>query len=158
MARELLVVWTGKRRRGDPWQTLCDDYRERVARFLPARDVVLRLQPGDGAERLGVEAAAVRAALPQPCRRVVLDRRGRALSSRDLAAWLERTLAEWPHATAFVIGSDLGIDPALAREADLALSLGPLTLPHALARLTLWEQLYRCLSLASGMKYHRDPL
>ena len=157
MGRELLVVWTGRRRR-DEWEALCEDYRARVDRFVPARDVVLRLQPGDGADRLAAEAAAVRGALPQPRRLVVLDRRGRALSSRDLAGWLARTLEEWPHPVAFVLGSDLGVDPALSREADLALSLGPLTLPHALARLVLYEQLYRCLSLASGMKYHRDPL
>ena len=157
MGRELLVLWTGRRRR-DEWEALCADYRERVERFVPVRDVVLRLQSGDGAERLAAEAAAVRQALPQPARRVVLDRRGRALSSRELAAVLGRTLEEWPHALAFVLGSDLGVDPALVREADLALSLGPLTLPHSLARLVLYEQLYRCLSLASGMKYHRDPL
>lgn len=157
MGRELLVVWTGRRRR-DEWEALCADYRQRVERFVPVRDLVLRLQPGDGAERLAAEAAAVRQALPEPCRRVVLDRRGRALSSRDLAAWLGRTLEEWPHALAFVLGSDLGVDPGLVREADLTLSLGPLTLPHSLARLVLYEQLYRCLSLTSGMKYHRDPL
>ena len=157
MARELLVVWTGRRRR-DEWEALCDDYRTRVEHFHPVRDVVLRLQPGDAAERLAVEAAAVRAALPQPHRLVVLDRRGRGMSSRDLAAWLQRTLEEWPHPLAFVLGSDLGVDPGLVREAALSLSLGPLTLPHSLARLTLYEQLYRCLSLTSGMKYHRDPL
>ena len=131
---------------------------QRIERHVPVRDVVLRLQPGEGAERLAAEAAAVRAALPEPCRRVVLDRRGRALSSRELAAFLARTLEEWPHALAFVLGSDLGVDPAMVRQADLALSFGPLTLPHALARLVLYEQLYRCLSLTSGMKYHRDPL
>ena len=150
-------MWTGRRRR-DAWETLCADYRARVERFVPVRDVALRLQPGEGAERLAAEAVAVRHALPAPCRRIVLDRRGKALSSRELAAFLGRTLEEWPHSLAFVIGSDLGLDSALARGADLALSFGPLTLPHSLARLVLYEQLYRCLSLASGMKYHRDPL
>jgi 23S rRNA (pseudouridine1915-N3)-methyltransferase len=157
VGRELVVVWTGRRRR-DAWEELCDDYRGRVERFVPVRDVVLRQQPGDGAERLATEAAAVRAALPQPCRLVALDRRGRTLSSPDLAAWLERTQAEWPHPVAFALGSDLGLAPEVVREADLALSLSALTLPHALARLVLYEQLYRCLSLASGMKYHRAPL
>jgi 23S rRNA (pseudouridine1915-N3)-methyltransferase len=157
LGRELVVLWTG-RRRHDEWEALCADYRGRVERFVPVRDVVLHQLPGDGVERLAAEAAAARAALPQPCRRVVLDRRGRALSSRELATWLERTAAEWPHAVAFVLGSDLGLDPGFVAEADLALSFGPLTLPHALARLVLYEQLFRCLSLTSGMKYHRDPL
>jgi 23S rRNA (pseudouridine1915-N3)-methyltransferase len=122
------------------------------------RDLPLRPAPGEGAERLAAEAAALRRALPAPCRRVVLDRRGRALSSPQLADWLQAQRDGWPHALVFLLGSDLGLDESLRAEADLALSLGPLTLPHQLARLVLYEQLYRALSLAAGMKYHRAPL
>jgi 23S rRNA (pseudouridine1915-N3)-methyltransferase len=125
---------------------------------VPVRDVPLRPAAGDGAERLGVEAAALRRALPAPRRLVTLDRRGRALSSEELASWLTRQREQWPHALAFVLGSDLGLDETLRSEGELALSLGPLTLPHLLARLVLYEQLYRSLSLAAGMKYHRAPL
>jgi 23S rRNA (pseudouridine1915-N3)-methyltransferase len=118
----------------------------------------LRPAPGEGAERLAAEASGLQRALPTPCRRVALDRRGHALSSPELAEWLQRTRNEWPHAVAFLLGSDLGLADEVRREADLALSLGPLTLPHQLARLVLYEQLYRSLSLAAGMKYHRAPL
>jgi 23S rRNA (pseudouridine1915-N3)-methyltransferase len=79
-------------------------------------------------------------------------------SSRELASFLASTRDEWPHPLAFVVGSALGLDAELVAEADVRLSLGPLTLPHQLARLTLWEQLYRGLSLGAGIKYHRDPL
>jgi 23S rRNA (pseudouridine1915-N3)-methyltransferase len=122
------------------------------------RDLPLRPAPGEGAERLAAEAAGLRRALPAPCRRVVLDRRGRALTSPQLADWLQAQRDSWPHALGFLLGSDLGLDESLRAEADLALSLGPLTLPHQLARLVLYEQLYRALSLAAGMKYHRAPL
>jgi 23S rRNA (pseudouridine1915-N3)-methyltransferase len=155
--RELLIAWTGRARAG-PWETLCADYRERIARFVPVRDLPLRPAPGEGAERLAAEASGLQRALPIPCRRVALDRRGHALSSPELAEWLQRTRNEWPHAVAFLLGSDLGLADEVRREADLALSLGPLTLPHQLARLVLYEQLYRSLSLAAGMKYHRAPL
>jgi 23S rRNA (pseudouridine1915-N3)-methyltransferase len=155
--RELLIVWSGRPRAG-AWEELCGDYRQRIAHFLPVRDLPQRPAAGDGAERLAAEAAIFGRALPAPCRRVALDRRGRMLSSPELAEWLQRTRDEWPHAVAFLLGSDLGLDPSVRREADLALSLGPLTLPHQLARLVLYEQLYRALSLASGMKYHRAPL
>jgi len=154
--RELIVAWLGRRQ--PEWDALCDDYRERCARAVSARELQLKPVAGDGDERLRAEAALVRRALPASRRLVVLDRRGRALSSRELATFLERTRAEWPHALAFVIGSDLGMAAELRDEADLELSLGPLTLPHQLARLVLWEQLYRGLSLAAGIKYHRDPL
>jgi 23S rRNA (pseudouridine1915-N3)-methyltransferase len=122
------------------------------------RDLPLRPAPGEGAERLTAEAAGLRRALPSPCRRVALDRRGRALSSPQLADWLREQREAWPHPLAFLVGSDLGLDETVRAEADLALSLGPLTLPHLLARLVLYEQLYRALSLAAGMKYHRAPL
>ena len=155
--RELIVAWTGRPRAG-PWEELCGEYRGRIAHFLPVRDLPLRPAPGEGAERLAAEAAGLRRALPAPCRQVVLDRRGRALSSPQLADWLQAQRDGWPHALAFLLGSDLGLDESLRAEADLALSLGPLTLPHQLARLVLYEQLYRALSLAAGMKYHRAPL
>ena len=154
--REIVVVWLGRRQR--EWDALCDEYRRRVDKFLPAREVLLRPGPGEGEERLRAEAAAVRRALPQPHRLVVLDRRGRALDSPQLADYLQRSREEWPHPLAFVVGSDLGLLPELRAESHLALSLSALTLPHQLARLLLWEQLYRGLSLTAGMKYHRAPL
>lgn len=154
--RELVVLWLGRRQR--EWEVLCDDYRGRVDKFLPAREVLLRPGAGEGEERLRAEAASIRRALPQPHRLVTLDRRGRALDSRQLADWLQKTREEWPHALAFVVGSDLGLAPELVAESHLALSLSALTLPHQLARLALWEQLYRSLSLTAGMKYHRAPL
>jgi 23S rRNA (pseudouridine1915-N3)-methyltransferase len=155
--RELVVVWQGRRQ--PPWDALADDYRERCARFLPAREVVVKpVTAGEGEDRLRAEAALVRRALPSPRRLVALDRVGRALSSTALAEYLRATRDEWPHALAFVLGSDVGMAADLRAEADLQLSLGPLTLPHQLARLVLWEQLYRGLSLAAGMKYHRAPL
>lgn len=155
--RELIVAWTGRARPG-PWEDLCGEYRGRIAHFVAVRDLPLRPAPGEGAERLSAEAAGLRRALPSPCRLVALDRRGRALSSPALADWLREQRETWPHALAFALGSDVGLDETLRREAALALSLGPLTLPHQLARLVLYEQLYRALSLAAGMKYHRAPL
>ena len=154
--RELVVVWHGRRQRA--WDALCDDYRERAAKLLPAREVLLRPAAGEGDERLRAEAAALWKALPQPHRLVALDRQGKALASRELATFLARARDEWPHALVFVVGSDLGLASEVRTEAFLNLSLGPLTLPHQLARLVLWEQLYRGLSLTAGMKYHRDPL
>ncbi len=154
--RELVVLWLGRRQR--EWDALAGDYRRRVERFVPAREVLLKPGSGEGEERLRVEAAIVRRALPQPHRLVALDRRGRGMSSRELADFLARSRDEWPHALAFVVGSDLGLAAEIVAEAHLALSLSALTLPHHLARLVLWEQLYRGLSLSAGIKYHRGPL
>ncbi|HEV8240420.1 MAG TPA: 23S rRNA (pseudouridine(1915)-N(3))-methyltransferase RlmH [Thermoanaerobaculia bacterium] len=154
--REIVVLWLGRRQR--EWDAVCEEYRGRVDKYLPAREVVLKPMPGDGAERLRAEAASIRRALPQPHRLVTLDRRGRPLSSEALSTYLQKSRDEWPHALAFVVGSDLGLDADLVSTAHLSLSLSALTLPHQLARLVLWEQLYRGLSLTAGIKYHRAPL
>ena len=114
--------------------------------------------PATGGDRAAAEGEALLKALPDPVWTVALDRRGRARSSPELAAWLGRTLDGWPHPIAFLVGSDLGLAPAVVAGARTRLSFGPLTLPHELARLVLFEQLYRALSIRSGIKYHREPL
>jgi 23S rRNA (pseudouridine1915-N3)-methyltransferase len=158
MARELIIAWTG-RQKGGPWEALCADYRRRIERDVRVRDLALRQQTaGDPGRRLHAEAEAIRKRLPERCWLVALDRRGRGLSSLGFADWLNRRVTEWPHAIAFVLGSDIGLAPQLIEQARTRLSLGPLTLPHDLARLVLYEQLYRALSIRNGIKYHRQPL
>ncbi len=158
MPRELVVAWVGRHRR-DPWERLCAPYRERIGRHLPVREIALvERAAGNERQRVGREADSLLASLPDPCWLVALDRRGEARSSEELARWLAGLIEGWPHAIAFAIGSDLGLGPATLEAARERLSLGPLTLPHELARLVLYEQLFRALSLAAGMKYHRGPL
>lgn len=158
MARELIVAWAGRRRR-DAWERLCADYRERIGRWTPVREVVVKAKAaGEGRERRAAEGRELLAALPDPCWLVALDRRGKPLSTEELARRLGELRTDWPHPVAFAIGSDLGLDPAVLEAARLRLSLSALTLPHELARLVLYEQLYRVLSLEAGIKYHRQPL
>lgn len=158
MARELLIVWAGRHRR-DAWDRLCRDYRERIERWTPIREVVVKARgKGEGRVRRAAEGEALLAALPEPCWLVALDRRGRTLSTEELARRLGKLRREWPHAIAFALGSDLGLDPAVLDRARLRLSLSALTFPHELARLLLYEQLYRVLSIHAGIQYHRGPL
>lgn len=89
------------------------------------------------------------------CHAVVLDRTGRAHTSEELAVLLQ-TLEECPpQRTAFVIGGACGVSPAVLSAAGTRLSLGPLTLPHQLARVVLGEQLYRATTILRGEPYHR---
>jgi 23S rRNA (pseudouridine1915-N3)-methyltransferase len=158
MGRDLRVLWLG-RVRSDPGESLCLDYRRRIERFVPIVDQCLKpVAKRGGVERLADEAEMLRSASPNPSRKIVLDRRGRALSSKAFASELERWREEWPHPIVFIIGSDLGVDATLSAESHLRWSLGPLTLPHSLARVVVYEQIYRALSLSAGIKYHREPL
>lgn len=98
-------------------------------------------------QRLAVKDEA-RLAPPKGARLVVLDERGRELTSERFA----RLLAE---PTAFVIGGAEGLSAALKDRADVLLRLSSLTLPHALAQVLLLEQLYRAATLLTGHPYHR---
>ncbi len=158
MAREYLIAWAGRHRR-DAWERLAAGYRERIERWVPVRELAVKVRgTGEGAERLAAEGEALLAALPDPCWIVALDRRGRELSTEELAERLARLRRDWPHPVAFLVGSDLGLAPEVLRNARLRLSLGRMTYPHELARLMVYEQLYRVLSIHAGIKYHRQPL
>ena len=106
------------------------------------------------AVQLREEASRLREKLPAGRRLVVLDRTGKGLSSEALARELDR----WRTAAkpvALVIGGSHGLAADLVQEADLAWSLGPLTLPHELARVVVLEQVYRAWSILRGEPYHK---
>jgi 23S rRNA (pseudouridine1915-N3)-methyltransferase len=156
--RELAVLWAGRHQRSN-WEEICASYRKRIVRFVPVRDLPVRARvAADDPQRLKVEGAALLAALPPSAWTFALDSRGEVLSSEQLADRLARLRREWPHPIAFLIGSDLGLDRAVLEGARAVLSFGPLTLSHELARVVLYEQLYRALSIEAGMSYHREPL
>jgi 23S rRNA (pseudouridine1915-N3)-methyltransferase len=108
-----------------------------------------------GPARKAAEAAELRKRLDGVGKIVALDERGRSLSSEELAEILRRWKDEGARQAAFVIGGADGLDPAFTASADLALSLGRITLPHGLARAVLAEQLYRAATLMAGHPYHR---
>lgn len=156
MARELLVVWAGRHRR-DAWETLCAEYRRRIAHHTPIRELVIKAKATES-ERLRVEGRELLAALPDPCWRVALDPRAEMQTSEDFAAELARLQERWPHPVAFLVGSDLGLDGAVLERCEKRLSFGPMTFPHELARLVLYEQIYRAIAIGKGIKYHRASL
>ncbi|MCU0293872.1 MAG: 23S rRNA (pseudouridine(1915)-N(3))-methyltransferase RlmH [Thermoanaerobaculaceae bacterium] len=151
----LVVLWVGKRA-PEAMESLVEEYRQRVGRFMPCSDVRLRPAEGRGGDRgrvLAQEAEQIAGHLQPADVVVALDERGTEHSSEELARWLGECRKR--ARVAFVIGSDLGLDPGLVTRAHLKLSLSRLTLPHLLARLLLWEQLFRACDLLTGGAYHR---
>ncbi len=155
---KLRVVWFG-RRGADPFDREVETYRSRVHRRWTAEDVPQKPASGgrdrDPARAVAAEAETARRALPAGWTLVVLDEHGDTVTSVELAEWLGRLEDAGTPGVVFVVGSDLGLDPGLARTADRVVSLGPLTLPHRIARLVLWEQLFRATHILSGGRYHR---
>jgi 23S rRNA (pseudouridine1915-N3)-methyltransferase len=134
------------------------DYAKRLPRDWPLDLVELKPEARDrgrtvpqvlDAESRRLDAACAGATV------VALDEQGSTWSTRDFAERLER----WRESTgslAFVIGSADGLDPGFKRRAAARFSLSSLTLPHALVRVVLAEQIYRAASLIAGHPYHRD--
>lgn len=85
---------------------------------------------------------------------VALDSAGVQRSSEELAFLLDRLETTPPQKTAFVIGGAVGLDPSIVSTAAETLSLGPITLPHQLARVVLVEQLFRAMTILRGHPYH----
>ncbi len=152
------VIWLG-RPAASPFEDQVETYRRRVARRWPAEDLAVRPEAGgrskDPGRALRAEAASIRRTVPAGWRMAVLDEAGRRLTSGRFAQAVDELDRTGISGVAFVVGSDLGLDEALKREAAMQLSLSDLTLPHLVARLVLWEQLFRATDILSGGIYHR---
>ncbi len=86
---------------------------------------------------------------------IALDERGKSVTSDAFAKLLQTQIDNGCKCTALLIGGPDGHAPELVKRADLVLSLGPMTLPHGLARIVLAEQLYRASTILAGHPYHR---
>jgi 23S rRNA (pseudouridine1915-N3)-methyltransferase len=154
----LRVIAVGTRMPG--WvDTAADDYSRRMPPELRIEWKPVKAEPrdagGNPARCMAREAQRIRDALPAGARLVVLDERGADLDS----ARLSQRLVAWQRdarPVAIVIGGPDGIDPGLKSQADESIRLSSLTLPHALVRVLLAEQLYRAWSIAEGHPYHRE--
>ncbi len=111
---------------------------------------------GQGVEALRqAEAARLLDKQPPGSRLVALDEHGSQVSTRELADLLARWMASGQD-TCLVIGGADGLAPAILARAEATLALSRLTLPHAMARVLLAEQLYRAVSLLNHHPYHRE--
>lgn len=94
--------------------------------------------------------------LPPNSVQIVLDERGSALTSTELARTLEKWRDDGKREARFLIGAADGHDEGQRRSADLLLSFGPATWPHLLVRAMLAEQLFRAVSILANHPYHRE--
>ena len=106
-------------------------------------------------QALDTEASRVLAKLSSSDLVVALDRTGEAWSSAQWANAIRRWRDDGRRVVALVLGSPHGLSRQLLKRADKRLSFGPLTLPHELARVVLWEQVYRAHAIIAGTPYHK---
>lgn len=156
MIRRATIVAVGKLK-GWPAEG-CADYAGRLRRHFPVETVEVgeadmnRLSPD---EVLGTEAERLVRRLPANSHVVALDReRGKRLSSEDVARRLAALGVSGQSHLTVLVGGPLGLSGGVLDRADEVWSFGPITLPHALARVVLLEQLYRAVKIERGEKYH----
>ncbi len=156
MIRRATIVAVGKLK-GWPDEG-CEDYLKRLRRYFPVEVIEVseadmnRLSPK---EVLGAEAERLEKRIPSEAHTIAFDREsGKEISSEKFAGKLEPLGASGKSHIVFVVGGALGLDKDILARADEAMSFGGITLPHALARVVLLEQLYRAVKISRGEKYH----
>ncbi len=142
-----------------PLASAVDEYRSRASRYwkLEVKEVSAGAsgRDPDGRRALAQEAERIRAALPDDGDYWVLTRTGKGLSSRDWARALGDRALHGGRDLALVLGGAFGVAEELTRSAARQISLGPVTLPHEMARLVLLEQLYRAGTILRNEPYHK---
>lgn len=154
---KLLVVAVGTRMPDwvqAAWQEFAKRMPRECALELHEIKADARTQGRTVPQMMHAEARRIEAAIPETAHRVILDEHGRDLTTMDLARHL-KAWRETGHDVALIIGGPDGLDPALKQTARQTLRLSSLTLPHAMVRILLAEQLYRAWSILSGHPYHR---
>jgi 23S rRNA (pseudouridine1915-N3)-methyltransferase len=131
----------------DAFEPLVETYLERSAPYARTQPLAFRSETALF-DWLGRQAGRTQ---PLP---VLLDSRGSTMDSRKFAAWLGARRDEGAQHLVFAVGPASGWSDEARGRARLLLSLGPMTLAHALARLVLAEQIYRALTILAGHPYH----
>ena len=154
---KLLIVAVGQR--VPDWaQTAWDDYAKRFPPELRVELKAVKTEPRGSRtveQLMAAERKRIEEAIPKGTRIVALDERGTTLSTMALAGKLK----DWQLGgddVALVIGGPDGLEPAFRQAAHERIRLSDLTLPHAMVRVLLVEQLYRAWSINANHPYHRE--
>lgn len=133
--------------KGDPFELLTQSYLERISGFAKCESEAFRT------ETALLEWFDKRQGRT-PVVAVLLDSRGKQMSSEAFAAWYGARRDDGAQHLVFAIGPANGWTDAARARSQLLLSLGPMTLAHALARLVVAEQVYRACTILAGHPYH----
>jgi 23S rRNA (pseudouridine1915-N3)-methyltransferase len=140
---KIVVVAVGKLK-DRALRAVADDYLDRLRRYVRCEEIEVR------------DDAALARAVPVEATVVALEVLGDLVTSEQLAQRVERWGSQHKGIVALLVGGAEGLPPELSRGAHARLSLSRLTLPHRLARVLLYEQLYRAMTILRGEPYARE--
>ena len=139
------------------WREAAEEYLKRLGPYANVRVVEIadRDSGRDEARALAEEGADILRALPEGAHVIALEIDGKQRSSEQFSAHLDELGLSGKSSIALVIGGSVGLSAEVLTRADERASLGPMTLPHNLARVVVLEQLYRAFRISRGEPYHK---
>ena len=139
------------------WREAAEEYLKRLGPYANVRVVEIadRDSGRDEARALAEEGADILRALPEGAHVIALEIGGKQRSSEQFSAHLDELGLSGRSSIALVIGGSVGLAADVLARADERASLGPMTLPHNLARVVVLEQLYRAFRISRGEPYHK---
>ena len=158
---EIRIACVGKLKE-EYWREAVREYAKRLSRFcaLEVDEVKEELLPKNASEK---EEESVRVEegkrllerIPDGAYAILLDIRGKELSSEAFAEKMEELAASGKSRLVLVIGGSLGVSADVRKRADFRLSFSPMTFPHQLMRVVLLEQIYRTFKIRNHETYHK---
>ena len=143
------------------YKDACAEYIKRLSAYckltlVEIPEVKLSKAPtlGEITNALAKEGDAIRQKIPPSARVAALCVEGRMRSSEEMARMIPAQGSQDKHLV-FLIGGSYGLHPSIKAEAQVQLSMSPMTFPHHLARVMLLEQIYRGFQILEGGKYHK---
>lgn len=144
------------------WRDACEEYKKRLSATCKVSEVQFKEEKlsGEPSEKeiekaLIKEGERIKAETGERSITVAMCIEGKQMSSPELAEYLDRKATEGFSEINFIIGSSYGLSPEIKNKADLKLSMSKLTFPHQLARVMLYEAVYRATEINKGTKYHK---
>lgn len=131
------------------WKDACAEYLKRLGAYAK---VSVKELPDSNKER---EAQLILQSIPEHTPILLLDIKGKELSSEQLATKIDTYALNGESQLAFIIGGSDGVTAEVKQRATERISFGPITLPHNLARVVLLEQIYRAFKISRGEPYHK---
>ena len=151
------LIWIGKENRRQPEAELCERYTARIKHYARLDIKIIKpQQTGDLASIQRREAEKILESVDPGDFLVLCDERGKQMSSEALSQFMVDKAGASGRRVVWLIGGAMGVSHAVRQRANFMLSLSKMTLPHALARVFLLEQIYRALTIRAGHPYHHE--
>ena len=153
---KIILVSIGKQQEASTKEAV-QDFSQRITRYFPSEWKLITPSKATDPAQIKKQEAQLLLQLIQPDDYLVLlDERGKNISSPELAQLIQDRANESKKQLVFLIGGAYGVDPVIQQRANFTWSLSRLVFPHQLVRLILAEQIYRACSILRNEKYHHD--